>query len=205
MGPDKMLQGRLFSYADTHRYRLGANHLMIPVNKPQCVGGSLKGHFSNGATNGVAHGGSGCPVTDHIRAAMGCPYAARPANYQRDGPMSVEGNQGASPNYYPNSFGGPQDNAKYTPHSQPASGDVKKYNSADDDNFSQVAVFWTKVLDESARDRLVDNIAGHLVNAESFLQARAIKNFGAVHSNFGAKLTASLATKGALKKVSKSN
>lgn len=32
--PDKMLQGRLFSYADTHRHRLGANHLQIPVNCP---------------------------------------------------------------------------------------------------------------------------------------------------------------------------
>ena len=32
--PDKMLQGRLFSYADTHRHRLGANYLQIPVNCP---------------------------------------------------------------------------------------------------------------------------------------------------------------------------
>ncbi len=33
--PDKMLQGRLFSYADTHRHRLGANFHMIPVNAPK--------------------------------------------------------------------------------------------------------------------------------------------------------------------------
>jgi catalase len=32
--PDKMLQGRLFSYADTHRHRLGVNYQSIPVNKP---------------------------------------------------------------------------------------------------------------------------------------------------------------------------
>eukprot|EP00921_Rhytidocystis_pertsovi_P026699 GHVQ01043056.1.p1 GENE.GHVQ01043056.1~~GHVQ01043056.1.p1 ORF type:complete len:467 (-),score=47.89 GHVQ01043056.1:640-2040(-) len=31
---DKMLQGRLFSYSDTHRHRLGANYDMIPVNTP---------------------------------------------------------------------------------------------------------------------------------------------------------------------------
>ena len=30
--PDKMLQGRLFGYGDTHRYRLGVNHHQIPVN-----------------------------------------------------------------------------------------------------------------------------------------------------------------------------
>lgn len=32
--PDKMLQARLFSYADTHRHRLGVNYQSIPVNCP---------------------------------------------------------------------------------------------------------------------------------------------------------------------------
>lgn len=31
--PDRMLQGRLFSYGDSHRHRLGVNHYQIPVNK----------------------------------------------------------------------------------------------------------------------------------------------------------------------------
>ncbi len=34
--PDKMLQGRLFSYGDAQRYRLGVNHHLIPVNKAKC-------------------------------------------------------------------------------------------------------------------------------------------------------------------------
>jgi catalase len=34
--PDKMLQGRLFSYGDAQRYRLGVNHMSIPVNAPRC-------------------------------------------------------------------------------------------------------------------------------------------------------------------------
>jgi len=34
--PDKMLQGRLFSYGDAQRYRLGVNHHLIPVNKARC-------------------------------------------------------------------------------------------------------------------------------------------------------------------------
>lgn len=34
--PDKMLQGRLFSYGDAQRYRLGVNHNLIPVNAPKC-------------------------------------------------------------------------------------------------------------------------------------------------------------------------
>lgn len=31
--PDKFLQGRLFVYGDAHRYRLGVNHHLIPVNQ----------------------------------------------------------------------------------------------------------------------------------------------------------------------------
>jgi catalase len=34
--PDKVLQGRLFSYGDTQRYRLAVNFNLIPVNAPQC-------------------------------------------------------------------------------------------------------------------------------------------------------------------------
>ncbi len=34
--PDRMLQGRLFSYGDAQRYRLGVNHYQIPVNTPKC-------------------------------------------------------------------------------------------------------------------------------------------------------------------------
>lgn len=34
--PDKMLQARLMSYADTHLHRLGVNHHQVPVNKPRC-------------------------------------------------------------------------------------------------------------------------------------------------------------------------
>jgi catalase len=34
ISPDKMLMGRVFSYADTHRHRIGANYLQLPVNRP---------------------------------------------------------------------------------------------------------------------------------------------------------------------------
>ena len=34
--PDKMLQGRLISYPDAHRYRIGVNYDALPVNRPQC-------------------------------------------------------------------------------------------------------------------------------------------------------------------------
>ena len=34
--PDKVLQGRLFAYADAHRYRVGTHYEALPVNRPRC-------------------------------------------------------------------------------------------------------------------------------------------------------------------------
>jgi len=56
--PDKMLQGRLFSYGDAQRYRLGVNHHLIPVNKPRCPfhsfhrDGSMRVDGNHGGTLG---------------------------------------------------------------------------------------------------------------------------------------------------------
>jgi catalase len=35
--PDRFLQGRLFSYGDAQRYRLGVNYNLLPVNRPHCL------------------------------------------------------------------------------------------------------------------------------------------------------------------------
>ena len=56
--PDKMLQGRLFSYGDAQRYRLGVNHQHIPVNAPRCPvnsyhrDGSMRVDGNHGGTLG---------------------------------------------------------------------------------------------------------------------------------------------------------
>ncbi|NQZ26665.1 MAG: catalase [Colwellia sp.] len=56
--PDKMLQGRLFSYGDAQRYRLGVNHNHIPVNAPRCPvnsyhrDGKMRTDGNHGATIG---------------------------------------------------------------------------------------------------------------------------------------------------------
>jgi catalase len=44
---DKMLQGRLFSYPDTHRYRLGKNYEQIPINCPYRA--RVNNHLRDGA------------------------------------------------------------------------------------------------------------------------------------------------------------
>ena len=53
--PDRMLQGRLFSYADAQRYRLGVNYHQIPVNKPQSA---VKHYHRDGAGRSDGNGGA---------------------------------------------------------------------------------------------------------------------------------------------------
>ena len=52
---DRMLQGRLFSYADTQRYRLGINHMSLPVNAPKA---QVNSHSQNGAGYSAPRKGS---------------------------------------------------------------------------------------------------------------------------------------------------
>ncbi|MCW2132196.1 catalase [Arthrobacter sp. VKM Ac-2550] len=59
--PDRMLQGRLFSYGDAQRYRLGVNHHQIPVNYPRGAkvvnsyhrDGTMRVDGNQGATPGI--------------------------------------------------------------------------------------------------------------------------------------------------------
>lgn len=55
--PDKMLQGRLFAYADAQRYRLGANFTQIPVNCPY-MARQAENHQRDGAMYDGAAGGT---------------------------------------------------------------------------------------------------------------------------------------------------
>lgn len=150
--PDKMLIGRMFSYADTLRYRLGPNYQQIPVN---------------------------------------CPYAVR--SYQRDGLANVI-NPGPGPNYHPNSFSGPQHNPRAKALYQPyhVSGDVQRYDTGDDDNWSQPRALYQKVMNKDEKERLVANIVGHLKDAADFIQDRVVKNYTQVDTTLGQKIAEGL-------------
>ena len=50
-----------------------------------------------------------------------------------------------APNYFPNSFNGPVDDHKHLEHRLKLSGDVNRYDDGDEDNYSQVGDFWSKV------------------------------------------------------------
>ncbi|QSE89195.1 catalase [Rhodococcus pseudokoreensis] len=128
--PDKMLIGRLFSYPDAHRYRIGANYKELPVNRPH--------------------------VPVH--------------SYSKDGNMRHR-NPG-DPVYVPNSKGGP--------HADPSQvGETATWYGAgdmvrspyvlhkEDDDWGQAGTMVRDVLDDAARDRLVDNVVGHLLNGVS--------------------------------------
>lgn len=52
--PDKMLQGRLFAYGDAHRYRVGANHNHLPINRPIA---EVNNNQRDGAMNATNNGG----------------------------------------------------------------------------------------------------------------------------------------------------
>jgi catalase len=54
--PDKMLQGRLFAYGDSHRYRLGVNHTRLPINAPHGVATGATNYGRDGAMRFDANG-----------------------------------------------------------------------------------------------------------------------------------------------------
>lgn len=53
--PDKMLQARIMSYADAHRYRVGTNYEMLPVNRPLV---EVNNYHADGAMNFASPKGS---------------------------------------------------------------------------------------------------------------------------------------------------
>jgi catalase len=55
VSPDKMLQGRMFAYADAHRYRIGTNYASLPVNRPRV---EVSNYMRDGLMRPDANGGS---------------------------------------------------------------------------------------------------------------------------------------------------
>jgi len=108
------------------------------------------------------------------RARLGVNYKQIPVNsphvpvhsYSKDGAMRIR--NVADPVYAPNSKGGPQADTAHNPVAGWYSdGDMVRsaYTlRADDDDWGQPGTMVREVLDDAARDRLVANIAGHLLD-----------------------------------------
>jgi len=135
--PDKMLQGRLFSYGDAQRYRLGVNHYQIPVNKPKCPFHS-------------AH---------------------------RDGAMRVDGNEGSTIHYTPNSYGQWDEQKQFAEAATSLDGDAFHYDfrEDDDDYFTQPGNLF-RIMTPEQQQVLFENTARQISGAERFIQERHITN-----------------------------
>lgn len=151
--PDKMLQGRLFSYPDTHRHRLGANHHLIPVNQPK---------------QAPAH------------------------NYQRDG-IRTDDNFGGAPNYWPNSFDGPEpDPTSGEPAFEVTGVAARREYDHENDDYVQAGELYRRVLTEVGRANLVSNIVGHLGRAIERIQYRQAAVFYRADSQYGERIAQGL-------------
>ena len=157
VSPDKMLQGRLFSYHDTHLHRLGPNYHLLPVNSPK---------------------------------------GTRENSYQRDGAMRSDDNGGGSPNYWPNSFGGPEPDPKsLEPHFE-VSGDAGRhpYRHPNDD-FVQPGNLYRDVMSDEDREHLVGNIVSHLGDAQKRIQLRQTALFYKADVDYGRRVAEGLGLK----------
>ena len=84
--PDKMLQGRLFAYGDAHRYRLGANHAHLPVNRPHAA--PVANYQRDGAMRLDGNGGGS---VNYEPNSFGGP---RETGGYQDAPATLEGATG---------------------------------------------------------------------------------------------------------------
>jgi catalase len=155
--PDKMLQGRLISYPDAHRYRIGVNYNLLPVNEPKC------------------------------------PYST----YNRDGSMRFNANGGGTPNYEPNSFGGPTQDPKYverpTTYGTSTVGRFS-HREHDGDYYTQPGQLF-RLMKPDAQQRLVGNIAASLGQVETRIQDLQINHFYKCDPKYGEGIAKALGRK----------
>jgi catalase len=135
--PDKVLQARLISYPDAHRYRIGINYGALDVNNPRC------------------------PMH----------------SYHRDGHMRFDGNSGGAPNYQPNSFGGPVDDASYREPPLKISGDADRYNHRAGNGDYRQAGNLHRLMSAGERTRLVNNLVGAMTGVPREIQVRQVGHF----------------------------
>ncbi len=137
---------------------------------------------------------------DAHRYRLGANYEQLPVNapkaavntYQRDGFMAYS-NFGGEPNYWPNSFGGPEPDLNATAPSFEVKGMVARHRySHPNDDFIQPRALFEKVMTEVDRDHLIGNIVAHLGGAKKEIQLRQTALFYRVHPNYGTRVAEKL-------------
>jgi len=153
--PDKMLQARLVSYPDAHRYRIGTNYEHLPINAPKC------------------------PVH----------------HYHRDGAMRFDVNGGASPNYEPNSFGGPKEDKRFIERPEHVGEVAARYNHRDGNNDTKQPGDLFRLMDKGAQERLISNIVGSLKETPERIQRLQVSHFMKADPAYGGGVAAGLGLK----------
>jgi catalase len=121
-----------------------------------------------------------------------CPFHS----YHRDGAMRVDGNQGATIGYVPNSRGEWQDQPELNEAPLPLDGAAMHWDHrADDDNFSQAAALF-RLMSAEERQRLFDNTARSLGDASAAVKERHVANCSRADPAYGAGVAAALARRG---------
>ena len=128
--------------------------------------------------------------------AVNRPKAMKVMNYQRDGLMRSDENGRANPNYYPNSFGGPEPDIQTSEPVYEVSGKVgrQKYIYPTND-FVQPGTLYRKVMKDQDRENLIGNIVSHLCNAKKEIQIRQTKIFYKADAEYGQKVAEGLKIK----------
>lgn len=115
------------------------------------------------------------------------------ANYERDGPICVDGNGGSGPNYYPNSMNGPEPDISFNPPAIEVQAVIDRHTRPIEDvDFVQAGELYRRVLDDDAKANLVSNIAGHLGNAKERIQYRQTALFYKCDVEYGMRVAKSL-------------
>jgi catalase len=124
---------------------------------------------------------------------VNAPRHAAETSYQRDGAMRVDANGGGGPNYWPNSFGGPEpDPGKGEPPFD-LSGKAGRYPfTHPNDDFVQPGNLYRKVMTEEARSHLVGNIVDHLGRAKKRIQLRQTALFYKADKDYGTRVAKGL-------------
>ena len=131
---------------------------------------------------------------DAHRHRLGVNYEALPVNRphcpvhtsHRDGHMRFDGNSGATPNYEPNSFGGPVQDPRFLEPPLHLSGDASRYDHrAENDDYTQAGDLF-RLLSAPEQTRLIDNIVASMQSVPRPIQLRQIAHFLQADPAYGA-------------------
>ncbi len=124
---------------------------------------------------------------------VNAPKAVFENSYQRDGHMRVDDNGGSSPNYWPNSFGGPAPDTDSLEPPFEVSGNVGRFAyTHPNDDFVQPGDLYRDVMSDEDRSNLVGNIASHLCGAQKRIQLRQTALFYKADPDYGQRVVKEL-------------